>query len=71
MARWFVLRGSQYERLAADAAGVYRSEIFPGLWLDGTALLAGDLAKVHQVLQQGIATPEHAALLTKLQCAAR
>src|SRR5207249_7770324 len=39
---WFVLRGSQYDRLPLDAAGVCRSEVFPGLWLDVAALLAGD-----------------------------
>jgi len=34
-------------------------EIFPGLWLDRDALLAGDLAKVLEVLQLGIATLKH------------
>ncbi len=64
---WFVLRGSQYDRLAPDAAGVYRSEIFPGLWLDAAALLAGDLPRVHQVLQQGLAAPDHAQFGAALQ----
>src|SRR5207237_7748303 len=31
---WFVLRDDQYDRLAPDAAGILRSEVFPGLWLD-------------------------------------
>ena len=31
---WFVLRETEYQRLAPDAAGIYRSEVFPGLWLD-------------------------------------
>jgi hypothetical protein len=52
---WFVLRGSQYERLPLGADGVYRSEVFPGLWLDPAALIRGDLATVLQVLQRGIA----------------
>jgi Uma2 family endonuclease len=64
---WFILRQSQYDRLAPDAAGICKSEVFPGLWLDPAALIAGDLAKVHQVLQQGIASPEHAAFVTRFQ----
>jgi hypothetical protein len=64
---WFVLRQTQYDRLAPDAAGVLRSEVFPGLWLDPTALVSGDLPRVHQVLQQGLASPEHAQFVAQLQ----
>jgi hypothetical protein len=62
---WFVLRGSQYDRLARTG-GVLRSEVFPGLWLDD-ALLRQDLAGVLGVLQQGLASPEHAAFVAGLQ----
>lgn len=64
---WFVLRGDQYERNATSQEGLLRSEIFPGLWLDPIALVRGDLARVLSVLQQGLASPEHAAFLAKLQ----
>ena len=64
---WFVLRDDRYERLAPDAAGQYRSGIFPGLWLDPAALLGGDLAQVIAVLQQGLASPEHAEFVIRLQ----
>jgi Uma2 family endonuclease len=53
---WFVLRAGDYQRLLPDAAGVLRSEVFPGLWLDAAALLRGDLAAVLQVLQRGLAS---------------
>jgi len=62
---WFVLRAGQYERLALDAAGLYRSEVFPGLWLDAAALLRGDLATVLAVVQRGLTSPEHAAFVTR------
>ena len=55
---WFVLREGQYEPLAADEAGVIRSEVFPGLWLAIAALLSGDLATVLAVQQQGLAATE-------------
>jgi hypothetical protein len=64
---WFILRGDRYDRLALDNAGIYRSETFPGLWLDAAALVAGDMAAVARVAQQGIATPEHAAFVANLQ----
>jgi hypothetical protein len=35
------------------------SQVFPGLWLDKTALLAGNLAEVLEVLQEGLASGEH------------
>ncbi len=64
---WFVLRGTDYERLALSPAGFYPSEVFPGLWLDAAALVRSDLAVVLNVLQQGLASPEHAAFVAQLQ----
>ena len=64
---WFVLRGGRYERLAADADGILRSTVFPGLWLDAAALVRGDTARVLAVVQQGIASPEHAAFVASLE----
>jgi len=64
---WFALRGGRYERLVADAAGVLRSEVFPGLWLDVPALLRDDLAVVLDRLGEGVASPEHAAFVARLQ----
>ncbi|HEY7158799.1 MAG TPA: Uma2 family endonuclease [Gemmataceae bacterium] len=64
---WYILRQGQYEQLQRAADGLLRSEQFPGLWLDPDALLRFDLARVFQVLQQGIASPEHAAFVARLQ----
>ena len=64
---WFILREGNYERLAPDANGIYKSEVLPGLWLDAAALLRDDLVTVMQVLQQGLASPEHAAFVARLQ----
>jgi Uma2 family endonuclease len=63
---WFVLRGGQYEPLTADAQGVLRSSVFPGLWLHPDALLRGDLAGVLHTLDAGLATAEHAAFVGRL-----
>ena len=50
----------------ADADGIIRSQAFPGLWIDAAALLRGDVERLIQVLDQGIATPEHAAFAASL-----
>jgi Uma2 family endonuclease len=63
---WFVLRAGQYERLSLDANGLLRSEVFAGLWLDPAALVQGNLARVLAVVQQGIASSEHAAFVARL-----
>ena len=70
MVDWLVLREGVYERLEPDAAGVLRSERFPGLWLAVPSLLAGDLAAVLATLQEGLASPEHAAFLERLRATA-
>ena len=59
---WFRLRDGQFVPLTASD-GILRSEVFPGLWLDAAALVAGDMGRVLAVLDQGIATPEHARFL--------
>jgi Uma2 family endonuclease len=63
---WHRLVGTQFEVTPAPADGVYRSAIFPGLWLDAPALLRGDLARVLAVLNQGLGSPEHQAFIEQL-----
>jgi Uma2 family endonuclease len=68
---WFILRADQYERLPLDAEGVYRSAVFPGLWLDAAALVRGDVATVLAAARGGLDTPEHAAFVARLKGVAR
>ncbi|HWE03833.1 MAG TPA: Uma2 family endonuclease [Tepidisphaeraceae bacterium] len=64
---WFVLRDGKYDRLAMDDERIYRSEVFPGLWLHADALVAGKLIEVMAVLQHGIASAEHGEFVQKLE----
>ncbi len=57
--------------LGRTRKGVYRSRIFPGLWIDGPALLAGDTAQLLQVVQEGIASRQHSAFVKRLAKAHR
>jgi Uma2 family endonuclease len=63
---WFVLRNGRFDDLEPGADGIYRSEVFPGLWLDPVALLAGDRKRLRAVVDLGCATPEHAAFVARL-----
>lgn len=64
--RWHRLREGRFEVVPAPADGIYRSEGFAGLWLDAAALLAGDLARVLAVLNDGLRSPEHTAFVAQL-----
>ncbi len=66
---WFALREGRFERLPLTDTGHFHSEVFPGLWLDPAAMVRGDFVQVIAVLQQGLASPEHAAFVTQLQSA--
>src|SRR5262249_9308327 len=68
---WFVRRKGRFDRLKLTSSGLYQSKVFPGLWLDPAALVDGNLARVVQVVQQGLATPEHAAFVARLHQAAQ
>ncbi len=64
---WFVLRAGVYEHLPLGPDGLYRSEVFPGLWLDPAALIGGDSMRVAEVARRGLESPEHAAFVARLQ----
>jgi Uma2 family endonuclease len=64
---WFVLRGGKFEPLAKNEDGLYRSEAFPGLWLDEAAFLANDSLGVMATLRRGLASPEHAGFVEQLR----
>lgn len=64
---WFRLREGRYVALEPDEEGIIRSEVFPGLWLSVAALRGGKTAEVLAVLQRGLQTPEHRALVELLR----
>jgi Uma2 family endonuclease len=64
---WFRLDEGKYAPVAADESCIVKSEVFPGLWLDRAALLRRDLPRVFAALQEGIASPEHAAFVEAIR----
>ena len=63
---WFRLINDRYEPLALSTAGRYESLVLPGLWLDALALTSGNMARVLEVAQLGVASAEHAAFVARL-----
>lgn len=63
---WFYLQAEEYIHLQPDEFGIICSPTFPGLYLQVTALLAGDLAGVLAQVQQGIATEAHQGFVDQL-----
>jgi Uma2 family endonuclease len=63
---WFRLNQGEYIQLQANSDNIICSQIFPGLWLDKSALLSGDLAKVLATLQQGLSTPNHQSFVNQI-----
>jgi len=63
---WFRLEAEEYVMQLPDEQGILRSQVFPGLWLAVSALLAGEMARVLSVLQQGLNSPEHQKFVQQL-----
>ncbi len=64
--RWHRLVGDNYQLLPCSPDGLIRSVVFPGLWLNVTALLANDLRALLATLEKGLATPEHAEFIERI-----
>src|SRR5262249_37764291 len=64
---WFLPQRGKYRELALPGDSIFRSREFPGLWLDAEGLLLGQRPRVLAALRQGLATPEHAAFVAKLE----
>src|SRR5262249_28096504 len=60
---WHLRRGKKLARVRPGRDGLYRSKVFPGLWLDPIALLNQEIASVFATLDRGLATPEHQAFV--------
>jgi Uma2 family endonuclease len=66
---WFEHRQGALAQRPMDADGIYRSVVFPGLWLDPKALVKGNRPRLRAVVDLGSATPEHAAFVARLAAA--
>ena len=58
-------------KIKPSADGLYHSRVFPGLWIDAAALLEENLTRLLKGIRRGLASPEHAAFVKKLEAARR
>jgi Uma2 family endonuclease len=63
----FELTAAGFRPLESAPDGIFRSVFFPGLWLDTEAVWNRDMPRMKATLQQGLATPEHAEFVAKLE----
>jgi Uma2 family endonuclease len=66
---WFAMQNGQYVEIAPDEKGVIKSGLFPGLWLSPTDLVAGNLAGLFALIDQGVGSPEHQTFCKRLASA--
>jgi hypothetical protein len=64
---WFDMESDR--PIDADPDGIVRGRTFPGLWMDPAAVLTKNYQRLMEVLQQGLATPEHAEFVKRLAAA--
>ncbi|KOR38560.1 MULTISPECIES: Uma2 family endonuclease [Planktothricoides] len=64
---WFGLEQGDYVTLPPNQQGIIcSSKMFPGLWLDVTAILSGNMLQVLTTLQTGINSAAHQEFLQQL-----
>jgi Uma2 family endonuclease len=63
---WFIRRHGKFAAMGPGQDGIFRSKIFPGLWLDPEALLERNRARLLTVLREGLASKGHHAFVAKL-----
>jgi hypothetical protein len=63
---WFILREGDFISLQPDPDGILKSQLYPGLWLDSSALLRGEMLLVLEVLQAGIQSVQHQDFVKRL-----
>lgn len=64
--RWYIWTEGTYQQLSPDESCLLKSPLFPGLWLDVSALLAGEMQQVLSALNSGISSSEHQAFVEQL-----
>lgn len=64
---WFILQDGQYIELLPDEDGITRSRIFPGLWLDRSALIQGDTKRVRAIVNEGLLSEGYLQFVQSLE----
>jgi len=63
---WFSLQNGEYISLQPNEKGIIFSQVFPGLWLAVSELLAGNMVQVLAILQEGLDSESHSDFVRRL-----
>ncbi|HEX4613071.1 MAG TPA: Uma2 family endonuclease [Urbifossiella sp.] len=63
---WFRRDRKAFVEMPPGPDGVFRSAVFPGLWLDPRAVFEPTLRRLLAVYRKGLASPEHASFVADL-----
>ena len=66
---WFVQENGELVPKSIDQDGLFRSSVFPGLWLDPASLFRETRRSLRAVVDRGLATAEHADFVARLAAA--
>ena len=58
---------AKYPDVSVLMLSVYRSEVFPGLWLNAAAVLSGNLSQAVELLQEGLASDPHREFVRQIE----
>src|SRR5207237_10141085 len=65
--RWFRRTDAGFTELATGDDGLFRSTVFPGLWLDPKGLFSPTSRPLTAAIRLGLATPEHTTFVAELE----
>ena len=66
-AAWFRRENEAFVEMQPSEDGLLRSQQFPGLWLEPQAFFRSDGQRVVNIVNQGLASPEHARFVERLK----
>lgn len=64
---WRILEQGSYRLMQPDSSGIFRSKVFPGLWIDSGAFWREDASGLLATLEEGLRSDEHARFVDALQ----
>ncbi|MGL6077062.1 MAG: Uma2 family endonuclease [Fimbriiglobus sp.] len=62
---WFHLVRKSYRELIPED-GIWKSKVFPGLWMTLPCLFPGSESEIEETMKQGLSSAEHTAFVAKL-----
>lgn len=68
---WYVNGRRGFMALKPDVDGILKSRVFPGLWLDPAAIFERSAKRLLAILNEGLASEEHAKFVKKLEAKAK